>query len=600
MLRRAPADGFGFSLDPRTFATQVVISTLRPLLPGLVLAALLVACNGLLGTARNGTDFSSNDLQTSHAPLPPASEYVYLVLSAEIAGQRGDYARALEYYLDAAKLTPDPKVAERATQIALYAKNLGSAAEAASLWSQRDPSNTAPKRISAILNLKQGNLEQGVAQLRTLLSLPSVDVESTLIELVKMLDAELSKEDGLSVMKSLQEAFPQVAEVHFAYALLATNKGEYALALDETQKALSMQPRWSRAQLLQAQLMSQMGDSESARDIIRKAVSRDPANDRLRLVLAQFLTKTGDLRGAERELKGVLVREPGNEDARFGLAVLLLETGKEEAARAELRRLLGTEKWRGQASFYLGLLELRQNHLPEALALLDSVESGPSEFDARVNAVTVLIGLGRVDEARGRLSELRQRFPNESLRLYLVEADLLVKRKEPQAAFDLLTSALATDPGRAELLYSRALIADQLGRADMLEADLRAVLAKSPDDVNALNALGFTLADRDIRLDEAKSLIARAMQLKPNDPAVMDSWGWLHYRLGNLEVAVDYLERAYRLFKDPEIAAHLGEVLWESGRKEEARRIWRGALSTDPAHREMQRIRSKYREAFLK
>ena len=565
-----------------------------------MLAALLVACNGLFGTARNGADFASNDLRTSHSPLPQASEYVYLVLSAEIAGQRGDYAGALEHYLEAAKLTPDPKVAERATQIALYAKNLGSAAEAASLWSQRDPSNTAPKRISAILNLKQGNLEQGVAQLRTLLSLPSVDVESTLIELVKMLDGELSKEDGLSVMKSLQEAFPHVAEVHFAYALLATNKGEYALALDQTQKALSMQPRWSRAQLLQAQLMSQMGDSESARDIIRKAVSRDPANDRLRLILAQFLTKTGDLRGAERELKGVLSRDPGNDDARFGLAVLLLETGKEDSARAELRKLLGTEKWRGQASFYLGLLELRQNHLPEALVFFDSVDSGPSEFDARVNAVTVLVSLGRVDEARGRLSELRQRFPNESLRLYLVEADLLVKRKEPQAAFDLLTSALAEDPGRAELLYSRALIADQLGRADLLEADLRAVIEKSPNDANALNALGFTLADRNLRLDEAKSLIARAMQLKPNDPAVMDSWGWLHYRLGKLDVALDYLERAHRLFKDPEIAAHLGEVLWESGRREEARRVWRGALSKDPEHREMQRIRSKYREAFLR
>ncbi|WP_236102062.1 tetratricopeptide repeat protein [Methylotetracoccus oryzae] len=570
------------------------------MLPGLVLAALLVACNGLFGTARNGVDFASNDLRTSHSPLPQASEYVYLVLSAEIAGQRGDYAGALEHYLEAAKLTPDPKVAERATQIALYAKNLGSAAEAAALWSQRDPSNTAPKRISAILNLKQGNLEQGVAQLRTLLSLPSVDVESTLIELVKMLDGELSKEDGLRVMKSLQEAFPHVAEVHFAYALLATNKGEYALALDQTQKALSMQPRWSRAQLLQAQLMSQMGDSESARDIIRKAVSRDPANDRLRLILAQFLTKTGDLRGAERELKGVLSRDPGNDDARFGLAVLLLETGKEDSARAELRKLLGTEKWRGQASFYLGLLELRQNHLPEALVFFDSVDSGPSEFDARVNAVTVLVSLGRVDEARGRLSELRQRFPNESLRLYLVEADLLVKRKEPQAAFDLLTSALAEDPGRAELLYSRALIADQLGRADLLEADLRAVIEKSPNDANALNALGFTLADRNLRLDEAKSLIARAMQLKPNDPAVMDSWGWLHYRLGKLDVALDYLERAHRLFKDPEIAAHLGEVLWESGRREEARRVWRGALSKDPEHREMQRIRSKYREAFLR
>ena len=576
------------------------MSVLRPLLPGLLLAALLVACNGLLSRVQDGADFMSTDLRTTRAPLPPASEYVYQVLSGEIAGQRGDYARALEHYLAAAKLTPDPRVAERATQIALYTKDLKGAAEAAALWSERDPSNTTPKRVSAILNLKRGAIDEGVKQLRALLSLPSVDVESTLIELVKMLDTELPKDDGLRVMKSLEEAFPHVAEVHFAYALLATDKGEYALALEQTQKALSMQPRWSRVRLLQAQLMSQMGDSASARDVIRKAIKSDPGNDRLRLVLAQFLTKTGDLRGAERELKGILARDPGNDDARFGLAVLLLEMGKEEPARAEFQQLLQTEKWQGQANFYLGLLELRRNRLPEALKLFDQVQSGPSEFDARVNAITALINLGRLDDARGRLGELRKRFPNESLRLYLIEADLLVKRNDPQAAFDLLTSALAEDPGRAELLYSRALVAEQLGRLEVLEADLRAVIDKNPNDANALNALGFTLADRNIRLDEAQSLLQRALQLKPNDPAVMDSWGWLQYRLGNREVAIEYLERAYRLFNDAEIGAHLGEVLWEAGRQEEARRVWRGALTRDPGHREMRRIRSKYREAFLK
>jgi Flp pilus assembly protein TadD len=175
----------------------------------------------------------------------------------------------------------------------------------------------------------------------------------------------------------------------------------------------------------------------------------------------------------------------------------------------------------------------------------------------------------------------------------------LVKRKDPKAAFDLLTAALKEMPGQSELLYSRALIAERLGRVDILESDLRAVLATNPNDPNALNALGFTLVDHGTRLDEAQELLERAMKLKPNDPAVLDSWGWLQYRRHNLEEAAIYLQRAYRLMDDPEIGAHLGEVLWEKGQRDEARKIWRAALKRDPDHQQLRRIREKYRDAFL-
>ncbi|MGX2041978.1 tetratricopeptide repeat protein [Methylocaldum sp. MU1018] len=544
-------------------------------------------------------DESSEEIRQAGARgLNQDSEVVYLLLTAELAGQRGQYETALNNYLEAAKLTKDAQVAERAAQIALYLKNTEKALTAATLWSERDPGNVSARRITALLLLKTGQTDKALDQLRVLLNLPDVDLENTLIELVKWLDSEVPKEEGEKVMQHLVAEFPRMAELHFAYALLASNKGEYQLALQEAEKALALHPDWNRARLLQAQVMSQMGDSEAARSTLQKALRSDPANTRLRLIYSQFLAKAGDLQGAEKELTRILEKEPDNHDARFGLATLLMETGRDGKAKKEFSDLTSVAKWRAQAYFYLGLIEARQNHLQNALQWFDKIGSGPLEFDAKVNAITALINLGRIADARQRLVEVRKQFPNEALRLYLLEAELLSKTKDYEAAFELLTEALEEMPGQTELLYSRALVAEQLDRVDILEEDLRAVLEKNPDDANALNALGYTLADRGDRLEEARRYLERANELKPDDPAILDSYGWLQYRLGNYEVALDYLRRAYESIHDPEIAAHLGEVLWESGKRQEAKKVWSEALRKDPRQEDLKKIKMKYRDAF--
>lgn len=561
-------------------------------------AICLSGCAGL-NSSRSHSDESLEGIRQADVQgLNQHSEIVYLLLAAELAGQRGQYEIALNNYLEAAKRTQDAQIAERATQIGLYLKNTEKALEAATLWSERDPGNVSARRIAALLLLKAGQTEKALDQLRALLRLPDVDLESTLIELVKWLDSEVPKEEGAKVMQRLVAEFPKMAEMHFAYALLASSRGEYQLALQEAEQALALQPDWNRARLLQAQVMAQMGDSEAARAAVQKALRSDPSNVRLRLIYSQFLAKAGDFRGAERELTRILEKDPGNNDARFGLATLLMETGRDEKAKKEFLDLTDAAKWRAQAYFYLGLIEARQNRLHNALEWFDRVRSGPLEFDAKVNAITALINLGRMTEARQRLTQVRKQFPNEALRLYLLEAELLSKAKDYEAAFDLLSEGLEEMPGQMELLYSRALVAEQLDRLEILEADLRAVLEKNPDDPNALNALGYTLADRGDRLEEAKRYLDRAIELKPDDPAILDSYGWLQYRLGNYEAALDYLRRAYESVEDPEIGAHLGEVLWETGRHQEAKKVWKEALKKDPEHEDMKKIRTKYREAF--
>lgn len=162
----------------------------------------------------------------------------------------------------------------------------------------------------------------------------------------------------------------------------------------------------------------------------------------------------------------------------------------------------------------------------------------------------------------------------------------------------MLNRALEAMPGQVELLYTRALVAEELGKPEVLEADLRAVLEKKPDDPNALNALGFTLADRGERLDEAKRYIAKSLELKPDDPAILDSYGWVHYRLGDYPTALEYLRRAYGLLKNPEIGAHFGEVLWESGKREEAKKVWEECLRQDADDKDMKKVMARYPEAF--
>lgn len=561
-------------------------------------ALWISGCVGLNSSGASSGDFLETDLQTSNRPVEQNSELIYLVLAAELAGQRGQYEVALNNYLEVARRNPDPKIAERATQIALYLKDTDKTLDAVRLWEKGDPTNIAPHRIATMILLKAGQREKAADEFRMLLSLRDVDLESVLIDLVKWLDAEVSKEDGLKAMQFFAEKFPKVGELHFAYALLASSKGEYQLALRETEHALALHPDWNRARLLQAQVMSQMGDSDAARGAVQQALRRDPGNSRLRLIYSQFLAKGGDFKGAERELKRILEKEPGNHDARFALGTTWMEMEQYEKARQEFSKLTEVAKWQLQAYFSLGLIEAKRGRLGAALQWFDKISSGPLEFDARVNTISALINLGRLDEARKRLSSVRKRFPKEALRLYLLEAELLSKNKEYDAAFDLLSEGLEEMPGQVELLYSRALAAEQLDRIDVLEADLRAVLEQNPNDANALNALGYTLADRGERLDEAKKYLDRAIELKPDDPAIMDSYGWLLYRLGDYEAALGYLRRAYDLVPDPEIGAHFGEVLWESGQREEARKVWMRSLKKDPNQEDMKRIRTHYKEAF--
>lgn len=568
------------------------------------LVTLLVAgilwATGCAGVRAPATEGSASGPVTQSAPDPSdETDPVFLMLAAEAAGQRGQFELALDYYMRVLQLTHDPKVAARATQVAVYVKNSDKATEAAEIWAELDPKSLSAHRLTLILRVKNDEIGEAADEIRQLIELKDPDLENTLIELVRWIDAEKERERGLEIMRELVDLLPKVAEVHLASAYLATEEGALMVAREEVARALAMRPNWSRALMLQAQLLLQAGDLRAGRTALEKAYRMDPKNPRLGLIYGQFLAKMGEFPAAERELAKVVSRDPGNDDARFALASVWLELGELAKARKEFDLLSSDQRWRPQAAFSIALIDAREGRTEAALHQFDQIKEGPMLFDARFNAISALIVLGRTAEARERLAAARMEFPKERLRLFLIEAEMLIKLRQPEAAFDLLSEAIRQMPGQPELLYSRGLLGEQLKRLDVMEADLKALLEKNPEDAAALNALGFSLTVHyPNRLDEAEGYIRRALAKRPGDPAILDSYGWILFRKGKAQDALAPLKKAYGLFADPEIAAHLGEVLWTIGRKAEARQIWLDAWRRDPQQQDMQRIHQAYPEAF--
>lgn len=526
------------------------------------------------------------------------ADTMYLLLSGEVAGQKGQFGVALESYMKAARDSSDARLAERATQIALFSKQTDKALEATNLWLERDPGNTAARKILAMLLLKSGRQDEALVQLNQILLRAGGDAENTLVDLARLIGQELPKTDAIRLMGQLAERFPQRAEVHYAYALLAMEQDDLALARVEVDKALRLHPDWGRGRILQAQLAARVGDVVGARLILEQAIRVDPSNTHLRLVLAERLVREENYKAAERQFRRVLRQEPEHEDATFGLAMALLQSHREDAARKMLMRLAEGSRWSAQVAYYLGLIESRLKHHETALEWFEQVNNSGLALEAQTNAVSSLVALGRGAEAMDRLRQLRKRFPKEALRFYLMETELLTHDNDYSGAFDVLTEALQEMPGRAEVLYTRALVAERLERLEVLEQDLNELLKQNPNDANALNALGYTFADKTNRYREALRLLTHALELKPEDPAILDSYGWLQYRLGNYESAIDYLRRAYGHNQDAEIAAHLGEVLWVSGKRSEAKSVWRKAAKRTPGSEYIKRVMEQFREAF--
>jgi len=518
-----------------------------------------------------------NEVKTSIDP-----DVMYMLMAAELAGQRGQYAIALEGYMEASRRVNDPRFAERAAKIAMYMRDDNKTDEAVSLWLKQDPKNPTARKIAALSALRVGNKQAAVDHLDVLLKADPAGFERTVFELANILQRDDKTDFFYEVLDAVAVKRPNQATVYFVQSLLALEMRDNALAEEKVRRALNIQPDWDKALILQAQIAVFSGDLNKAKTLLRNATVTYPGNDKFKKLLAQVLIKAAEYEKAGEVYQGIVLANPKDAESQISLALVHLQLDRDEKAEEIFKELLDQSEWRNQAGFYLGKIEEKRGHTQKALAWFDKVNDGPLVFESAITAVSLLVKDREFEEADSRLDLLMNRFPKQRLRIILMRAGLYGQQEQYEQAFKLLTDELAGQSDQRDLLYARALLAERISQLDVLEADLRKILAEYPDDAEALNALGYSLLVNTDRYAEAEKYLLRALKLQPNEAVIMDSFGWLQFKLGRLEQARDYLERAYAKQQEGEIAAHLVEVLWVLGRKEEAEKIFNEAIKKVP------------------
>ncbi len=566
---------------PRGFPTTLLRR--RPL-AALGLALVLGGCQTLSAV-------SAPPMEDPLAGAPPVTrgldaEGLSTLLTAEIAGQRGDYRRATRDYLATAERYRAPALAERAALAARFDEDPALLEEAARRWQALAPDSEAPARLLSSLAMRRGDWVSALEQRLTLLD---GDTDAELLGFVEdALEAGAPPSPLLERVREAPGAPTAPVDRELALALLEAATGEIASARRRLDRLTDDHPERTAVWRIDATLAMERNAPGRAEDAARRGLELAPGDPRLMLLLARAQIRLGRLDAAEASTDALLEDQGDRPRLRLALARLYLEEQRPQAARRLLLPLLEGDDTPPLAFLLLGSIAEQQGEVDNALLYYRQVPEGDSFLLARLSASRMLIEDDRLVDARTFLRNERLNHPEAASGLTGLEVELLDSVGADAQADALLDSYLARHPDDASLRYQRAMRAYGHGDLAAMERDLRAIIAHDPDNANALNALGYTLADENIagRLEEARALIERALEIEPNNPAILDSRGWVAYRLGNVDAALPWLERAWAAMPDQEIAAHLIEVLWVAGERERARSLMRTALERfDPRPR---------------
>jgi tetratricopeptide (TPR) repeat protein len=390
--------------------------------------------------------------------------------------------------------------------------------------------------------------------------------------------------------------YPKLPEAHLATAQAYWNASAWDPALAAARAAMQLRPDWELAALFQLQILQRRSPAEAiqfARDFLRK----HPGAKDVQLNLARLLVAEQRNQEARQQIESLLAAHPQNPDVALTLGLLGVQMNDWALAEENLKRALDLNtSGADTVRYYLGQVAEERKQWDEARRWYGAVMAGDQYIPAQGRVAAILAKQGKLAEGRALLQGIEAQSLQQRVQLTQAEAAILREAAAYQDAFQVLSAAVQKLPDVPDLLYDYAMSAEKVDRLDVLEASLRRVIELRPDHAHAYNALGYTLADRTDRLQEAYELIAHALKLTPDDPFIQDSMGWVLYRLGRLDEGRAYLERAYKRRPDPEIAAHLGEVLWAQGRYEEARRIWQSTLSEHPGNEVLQAVIKKHRQ----
>ena len=519
------------------------------------------------------------------------------VLLGEMAAQNGQLDVAADALGRAANRTHDARLAERAAVAALFAKNYEAARSAAQLWVEQRPESAEARETLASALLELGRAKEAHDQFAGVLDMERRhdNLDQTYLRIAAVLGRVGNREAAIDLMRQLVNQYADVAAGHFALGHLAVRTGDLDMAAAAIDRALALKPDWEDAALFKARILVSQKDNAQAQRYFEEFLQSHPAARSVRLHYARFLVDQKQWEQAREQFKQVVAAAPKDADSTYAVALLALQTNRLEEAQTYLKRVIELRPDNDQARIYLGQALEQDKRYAEAAHWYGQIESGDLYVEARSRLAVVTAKQGDIAKAQELLHAVPTENDQQRVQLVLAEEQLLRDAKRYRDALDVLSAALKRIPDDKELLYARALVAERLDMLPLLESDLRAILARDPKNANALNALGYTLADRTDRLAEAQTLLSEALEQKPDDPFVLDSVGWLQYRQGNNAEAIKYLKRALAIRSDADIAAHLGEVLWVTGDRNEAESVWTRALRDTPDNEALRAVIKKFK-----
>jgi len=520
---------------------------------------------------------------------------LYEFLLGEIALQRGDAQLAAQTYLDLAKRTRDPRVARRAVEVASQARLADIAIEAAKTWYDIEPTSAQALQVTAALLVGAKRVEEAEPYIEKLFVSEGANLEGGFLQLNRLLAGNPDKAANARLVRKLAAKYPKLAAAHFAIAQAASAANEDDAALAEIRQAQQMRPDWEPAVLLEAQILQKKSPTAAAKRL-GEYVAKNPTAAEARLNYARALVLDKRYAEARDQFQKVLDGNPNNPDVAYAVGVLAFQLKEYGVAESTLKRVLGM-RYRDPdgVRYLLGQVAEEQKRWPQAIQWYEQIQDGDHALNARLRTAGAMAKQGKLEQARQYLKQVATDNPAEEVQLTVVEAQLLRDANRNGDAFALLGEALQRQPEQPELLYDYALTAEKLEKFDLLESNLRKLIQVRPEHAHAYNALGYSFAERNTRLPEARKLIEQALSLAPEDYYIIDSMGWVQYREGDLKGAAATLRRAYSGRPDAEIGAHLGEVLWQMGQRDEARRVWDEALKTAPDNETLLKTIKKFR-----
>lgn len=570
---------------------------------------------------------ATGTLQQSSNPRVDLDSHMVL---AAIARERQDGREAAEHYFAAALISDNRTLAELASEISRQFNLNELGLQAAELWQTLSPNEVRVHQFLGIFRLRSGDFDGAVAEFGQLLA-ATENHASALAFLVELLANEADTQTTTAVMAQLIAEYPGTPEGHYGLARLGLQSGDYSLALEHAERAVELRPEWIEAQLLYARILLISGRTLEGLALAETIAEERPELE-VRLQYAELLLSAGQHEPARALLDDILVQNPGLPEAVRALAFLTLTLNDLDASRGHFTELRSQPRYRDEAFFYLGRIAESENQALQAMRLYSRVIAGTNTVEAQLRAANLLsTTLGDQSGALQHLREFGIANSDYSTDMLIAETEMLLQLRRDEDAMQLLTNAVTESPndqtlreahvqlhvsiaqgaisreeldsaqdtlkdglqryrGDTSLRYARALLYQAQGRNRRSANALESLVRDQPDDAGFLNALGYLLTDQMSRHEQALEYLTEALALEPANPAIIDSMGWVLFNLGDYEAALSLLQRAYELFPDAEVAAHIVDTQWALGNHEQALELLQQKLRENPESRHLKEL----------